>query len=506
MGSPYTIRLPNLTNVMNLNVQNSYKDSTGIYDLELMLLPEWEGVNSNKYFLDKISQKIYVEQKNFGNEATLRFDFSGLLDEEITLQNLKIYSMEDGVRSYITDDYFGDMDNLMEWNTSGCQLSIAKEEFGEEIPETSMVYKKGELISYGINYYDYENDPSKKQYWRYTHEALNDGLNPISGQILDKAIDRFYIDGKYFVEHWQEDSTGLIEYDKLSNVETLTIYIEDGGEAPLVNWIKTLPSMVKEGMSYRLQISVSDKENDILELKTEVYDGKSKLIYTHVAAGISPIPNSIVNGVAKYAAIETGFVTNGLKDENGNKMTPAIAGKYTAICTLRDFLKAGIKSYTYLVLPDAKISAAVSHTPKWEENRLSYNMTKYNSFENAEEAALGLAPRGTHVFWPGEKIILAAQTTGQVASLTAQILEAPEYATTLNASASAADSQPQNWQGELWDLSMLTKWRGSTPIPLTVRFTASFAPETGGAPVVKTQDVSIIIYKPEWYWELHREW
>jgi len=521
MGSPYTIRLPNLTSIQNLNARNSYRDYTGIYDLELTLLPSIPQLTTNKYFLDKANLKMYFEQSNYGNEGTLRFDFSSLSGQAISIQNLKIYSVEEGAKSYVFDEYFGDMDNLSDWTTSGCSLSISKENLGEIVPETSMVFKKGELINYGINYYDYENDPSKKQYWRYTHEPANDGLNPISGEILNAGVERFYIDGKYTVEHWQEDDTGTSEFDKLSNVEALTLYIEGDGEAPIINFIRTLPSKVKEGLEYILEISVSDKENDILELRAEVYDSKTKLIYTYLKTDISPIPNSEVGGTAKYELIQTGFVTNGKQDADGNNLTAAIAGKYTVICRLRDLINSGIKSYSFLVLPGAKVSVGVSHTPKWEENRLSYNITKYSSFENSAQPALGLAPRGTEVFWPGERLVLAAQTTGQVESITAKILEAPEYTTTLTeggpglsggSTLNAADPSPssdptaQNWQSELWDAAMSTKWHGRSPIPLTVRFTASFTPETVGPPIVKTQDVDIIVYKPEWYWELHREW
>ena len=530
MGSPYMIRLPDLALARSVSVINSYSDSTGIYDIDLTLLPAINGVATNKYFLDKEKSLVYVEQKNFGNEGTIRFDFTGMENQELIIQNLKIYTIEDGTRTYADDEYFGELSQTNDWTRIGCELSISKEEFGEEIVEKSMIFQKGELINYGMNYYDYENDPSKKEYWRYTHEALNDGLNPISGQILNKAVDRFYIDGKYFVEHWQEDNTGVAAYDKLSNVETLTLYIEGDSEGPMINLIKTVPGSLKEGMDYKLEISVSDKDNHVLELKTEVYDSKSKLIYSFTKTSISPIPNSEVNGTAKYAPIDTGMVTNGLKNANGDMLTSAIVGKYTAVCTLRDFLKASIKSYIYIVTPTEKISGLVSHAPKWEENRLLYNMAKYNSFENLDQPALGLAPRGTLVFWPGERFILNAETTGNVINLSAQILEAPEFATSLTlgsgsaaagtssigdggttvgaGTASAATSDPlgQSWNGVLWDSDMMKKWTGNTPIPLTIRFSAIFDPGTGGATTEKIQDVEIMVYRAEGYWELHRGW
>ncbi len=512
MGSPYVIRLPDLAGTRSVTVKNSYSDSTGMYDIDLSLLPAVNGVATNKYFLDKENALVFVEQKNFGSEGTIRFEFTGMETQEVVLQNLRVYTIEDGTRTYVDDEYFGELTQTNDWNRAFCELSISKEEFGEEITEKSMIFQKGELINYGIKYYDYENDPSKKEYWRYTHEALNDGTNPISGQILNKAVDRFYIDGKYFVEHWQEDNTGVAAYDKLSNVETLTLYIEGDSEGPMINLIKTVPGSLKEGMDYKLEINVSDKDKHVLELKTEVYDVKSKLVYSFTKAGISPIPNSEVNGTAKYAPIDTGLVTNGLKNANGDKLTPAIAGKYTAVCTLRDFLKASIKSYTYIVTPTEKISGLVTHAPKWEENRLRYNISKYNSFENQDQPELGLAPRGALVFWPGERFILNAETTGNVMNLSAWILQAPEFATSLalgsGSDAAGITSNPlgQSWNGVLWDSGMMKKWSGNTPILLTIRFTAIFNPGTGGEPTEKNQDVELIVYRSEGYWELHRGW
>ena len=68
---------------------------------------------------------------------------------------------------------------------------------------------------------------------------LDDDNNPVSieDKVLPAAIKRFTIDGKYTVEHWQEDNTGNPDYDRLSNVETLTFYIEGGASAP---WILSL--------------------------------------------------------------------------------------------------------------------------------------------------------------------------------------------------------------------------------------------------------------------------
>ena len=517
MGSPYNIRLPNLLGKKYLSAYNAYSDYTGIYDIELSLFQNSNGLNSNRYFMDKSKSLVYLEKNIFGNEGKFRIELSEISsnapDNEITLQNLKVYSIEGGVKCYVIDECFGDMSQLTDWTNVGCQMSISKEILAtnEEELEKSLVFKKGELISYGINYWDFEGDPSKKQYWRYTHEAFNDGVNPISGQILNAAINRFYIDGKYFVEHWQEDSTGVATYDKLSNVETLTLYIEGEAEAPLISLIKTIPSRLKEGMQYKLQVNVSDKENDILTLKTEVYDSKNKLIYSFTKAGIAPIEGTELNGVSKYPSIETDLVTNGISGGTYAERTAAIPGKYTAICTLRDFLKTGIKSYSYFILANEKISAAVSHTDRWEENRLSFNMAKFGVFENTSDKTYGLEPRGSLVFWPGEKLELNVITSGKIVGINAKIIEASEYTADLSLSSIIPKgitlaTGEQIWTGFLWNSDMQSKWKGKAPTALTVRFSATFDPQNGEPIFEKTQDVSVIMYKPETYWELRRSW
>lgn len=75
------------------------------------------------------------------------------------------------------------------------------------------MYKKGETIRYNVMYYDYETDPSKAQYWRYMHVPANDGITfQQAGKTLSAPIEQFYVDGKYTVMHWQEDSTGNVNY------------------------------------------------------------------------------------------------------------------------------------------------------------------------------------------------------------------------------------------------------------------------------------------------------
>ena len=56
------------------------------------------------------------------------------------------------------------------------------------------------------------------------------------------------------------------------------------------------------------------------------------------------------------------------------------------------------------------IAGRAGHTTQWEENRNAYNEQAESGKDRAEE-----------VFWPGEKILVAAETSGKIRRVTAQI-------------------------------------------------------------------------------------
>ena len=507
-GSPYSIMPTAITGTKSLTLRNSYQDIAGISDIELSVYEANALSGSGRFFLDKANNRIYLENETFGEEGTVKFVFPQ--GASYSLQNLKIYSMENGIKTYVADDYFGDASAINSWQAINASLSITKDDLTSEA-EQSMIYQKGELVSYNIGYYDYESDPSKKQYWRYSHLPSNDGLHPEAGKILDKPIERFYVDGKYTVEHWQEDNTtrgvnlnGNPDYDKLSNVETITFYIEGSGAAPWITYIKTLPAKVKEGSDYKLEIGVNDTDLQALSLTTEVYNKIGKRIYTHEKINIIPV-------AGRYPVTLTGEVTNGRTNATGEADTAALSGKYRVVCTVRDSNGAGLGTASYIILSDGKISGAVQHTAQWEDNRQRSNLTRYGAEENLANPSYGLAPRGRLVFWSGEKFVLAAETEGEPTSVKAQILEAPEYLTTLtrqtgsaSGSSAASGTLAETWSGELWNENMINKWGRSGAKNLTIRFTASYTSETGTT--TKTNDVRIIVYNPEDFWQLHRVW
>jgi hypothetical protein len=349
-----------------------------------------------------------------------------------------------------------------------------------------------------------------------------DGSTGSSGPVLGKPIERFYIDGKYTVEHWQGDNTSRVslpldldgypfgnpEYDKLSNVETLTFYVEGTAQAP---WIKSIETgeaktgndgstmgfsqlKVEEGNDFVLQIKLDDLEKDILQLTTEVYkDGKH--IYTHYMDGIQAAGED-------YPPVITGNV--GL----------ATPGKYQVVCTVRDQTGAGLGTHQFTVVAEGKITGAVSHTENWETNRMNYNL-KHKTLGDSE------TPRSSNLFWPGETFVLNAEVTGTPRIVMAEILEykneygGPRYGIIMAAKGYKNNKGEEIYKGEIWDETMLKTWSKREPIELTFRFTAIygaydlepggiFKPETGV--IAKTYDVQVIVDDRDSYLLLHRAW
>ncbi|WP_027399165.1 hypothetical protein [Anaerovorax odorimutans] len=471
----------------NTGSSKSYKRYyQGISYAEITQCENLPPIRNNKYFKNEEESKVFIQGDTFDGSATLKLEFpSGEKDTKYLLQNLRIYYIKDGKKVYVEDKYITSTSQMSDWNTSSnIDLSIVKDVLGEE-DDTHLVYRKGQLVKYNIFYSDYENDPSKKQYWKYIHEPFNDGPHPDaavivdengnqvggSGKILNESIDRFWVDGKYTVQHWQEDNTGNTDYDKLSNVAEITFYVEGTGEAPWITYIKTIPSVVKEGKIYQLQIGVDDKEKDPLRLRTEVYK-EGKLVYTHNKTNI------LADSVGNYPAVITG------------NAPIAKAGVYDVVCTVRDWSGAGLGTYKFTVVSDGKITGYVNHTEQWNINRKKYNLKKTGNEEK---------PRGYNVFWSGEKFMLQSAVAGNADLVTSQIAGYPSYKTTMKNSGKKNSKGEWIYTGEMWDKSMINKWGRKAPQPLTFKFTAYYS---GG--MTKTHNVEIIVDSQEDYWQLHR--
>lgn len=484
-----------------------YQRTTSLTNLETYIYPE----NLNgKYSFFFEGDKVYSMSNTFDGKAQIKINLNNDgASNELLMQNLRIYYLYNGNKVYLYNKPLQATSELSGWTvTENAAADMHIETKPEKEEDAPLVYKKGQLVSYNIFYDDYENDPSKKGYWRYTHTPYNDGAHPdaavildedgnvvsTTGAILAESIPRFYIDGKYTVEHWQEDNTNRTGdtsgetdytlYDKSSNIESITFYVEGGATAPWITSIKTVPGVVKEGNDYYLQIGVDDAEKDILRLTTEVYKDK-RLIYTHKATDI------IASADGTYPVTVTGFPPT------------AVAGKYDVVCTVRDWASAGIGSYSFTVISDGKITGSVNHTIPWNNNRKRFNLSWFSdevnsSYTLTEYNALS-APRkrGTNVFWSGEKFLLDAAVAGNPTSVTCSI-EGYIYSTTLVSTGTKNASNETIYTGTLWDNSMINKWGKTTAQSLTFTFTANYSG------TVKQHSVDVIIDDKMKYWQLHR--
>jgi len=491
--------------------RGDYRSSCGFSRLETFVFPD-NLLGKTDFFFE--GDKVYSISDKYDGKVHIRLNFPADNTDgtaEHLMKNIKLYYLKGGKRVYLQNDNLDSTNDLGNWTANtGMTITMSTEPAPEKEEEAPPVYKKGQLVRYNIFYDDYENDPSKTQYWRYTHTPYNDGPHPqaacildeegnvisSSGAILAQSILRFYIDGKYTVEHWQEDNTNNTQYDKLSNVESLTFYIEGGGAAPWITSIKTIPAKVKEGDPYQLQIGVDDAEKDVLRLTTELYKDK-KLIYTHRQTNISADTNGV------YPLITTGYPPN------------AEPGKYEVVCTVRDWAGAGIGSYQFTVVSEGKITGFVNHTDQWDENRKRYNLKRFSEEVNRPMQLsdyLDLPTprmRGTNLFWSGEKIMLLSETEGKPWKVDVQIQSVSEqgkrkstgYSTELSNTGKKTTAGAEIWEGSLWDKGMINKWGRKTPEQLLFLFTAYYSGDT-----TKVHEVTIIVDSRQDYWQLHRLW
>jgi hypothetical protein len=468
---------------------------------------------------------------------------SSLVNLLISDFTLKAVYSKLNVKGTVYENRFNNAFSLNNWQiqnkgTGRAEMRLSEPAKKEE--DAPLVYKKGQLIKYNIYYSDYEGDPSKSGYWLYAHTPYNDGSHPdaaiiydedgniksICGEavtpgaitiddalniakakglkILTEPIDRFYIDGKYVVYHWEYDNTsrGLISggypaYDKASNTADLTFYIEGGASAPWITGISTSPAKVTENNYFSINVGIDDNEKDILNLTTEVYKDR-KHIFTHRKKNIWPVDAS--GNPTTNSAIAVGYpVTN-----TGALPDKAQAGTYEIVCTVRDQTGAGIGTYKFIVVSEGKITGEVYHTEQWDINRKKYNLSWFNNevnstFSYSEYLALKLPrKRGTNVFWSGEKFMLNAAVASTPTKVTCSI-NGTSYSTVMKNSGNKNALGETIYTGSLWDKRMINQWGNKEPKELTFHFVATY-----NSGITKTHDVNVIVDNMNPYWRLHR--
>ena len=420
-------------------------------------------------FFESGSQ-LYAEDLVYSGAGRIRLTAAG----DTAVRNLRIYAVSGSAEETALVCSFKAEGDLSGWQKSG--LTAALEPFASEKEEPARMYAKGETINYQVFYSDWENDPSKKQHWVYTHEPLSDGLWPQAGKDLSAPVTKFYVDGKYTATHWQEDSTGVPVYDKESNRVEITFYINSGpgNDAPWVKSIQTEPAAVKQGNSYTVKASVDDKDKDPLTVTVEVYKDQ----------GSSPIGKKTVGDLKPDASGKyPDVVLSGLP-----KAEP---GTYDVVVTVKDSGGADVDTLRFKVKEERSLTGTVTHTAAWESNRLAWNEAKKGTD----------AVRPENMFWPGEVLVLNAPCTGDPVSVDAAIVQFPQYAARLTRGAAGADGKPV-YAGTLWHSSMLQTIGTAKPVPATVRFTARYSDGN-----VLTWDVAIIFDQSKGsYYQLHRNY
>jgi hypothetical protein len=450
---------------------------------------------------------VYGEDQSYSGT---KFTFSSAQDMR-KIRNFSVWYLENGMKTYVEQDSLESASALAAWQTVNATAAIVDEKpTSEEKEKGALVYKKGELILYGIGYTDYENDPSKESFWRYTHTPFNDGEHEdaavimsktgetlkVTNKVLPASIDRFYIDGKYVVEHWQRDNTdrtnagnaavNYLDYNKYSNTESITFYIEGGGEAPWVTGIRTNPDPVREGGGYRIEAGVDDLEKDDLNVLVEVYR-EGKKVYEYYQENVK------ADESGNYPTVVTGTAPN------------AAAGDYTVVVTVWDADGTGLGDHDFIVITEGRIEGEVLHTDLWEENRKRYNRKLFGEEVNRTSVFadyVGLAaprPRGANVFWSGERFMLRAGVAGNPLSVSCAIDGYPAYATAMTNSGRKNAAEEWIYEGSVWKNDMINRWGRTAPVELTFVFTAHYE---GG--ITKTHEARVIVDTYEDYRQLHR--
>ncbi|MGN1350291.1 MAG: hypothetical protein ACI4VM_04755 [Anaerovoracaceae bacterium] len=386
------------------------------------------------------------------------------------LWDFSLYTIENGRKLYLCRDELAGHETQLTWSQNNVSVSPGgiMENGEEDIP----IYTKGQTVDYNVEYWDYENDPSGESFWRYVFQpagedtfdqaaAVLDQEGRViqeSDQILKEPVTRFYSEGRYIVEHWQKDDTqrngkGDPGENKESNHVFLTFYVGSLADAPWIRYIRTIPDTLREGDPLELEVSVDDADREELTLETELYLGDKKI-------GASRI-EEILPGVQGYDAVR-------IRD----LCESAVSGSYRAVCTVRDAHGTGIGSYSFRVLTAGSVEGRVQHTEQWEENRQR-------------------AGRPPLTFWPGERLMLLAETEGAPDQVTAWIEGETEICR-------LEESDSGIFQGSLWSEDMMYRWK-KDPVEKTVVFCARYGEEEKLSETVITFDNSRL------YWNLYQK-
>lgn len=477
--------MPALEGSHNFHAEfDSYKKTEGEFsEIEMYISKDTNiSVENHRYIKSENSkgEKTLFLSENMYGEKT---DFSIILDSGTeALYDFNLYTVENGRRIYIEQNGFSDKVGADKWNADNVILKYGESSSDGEQDDITAVYGKGQFIDYNVIYWDHEGDPSKKSFWRYMHTPGDDGAfenadvildsqgNIISesGIILNEPVNRFYKEGKYTVEHWQEDDTSRGaaasgeqlskgSYDKESNHVFITFYIGSIEDAPWIEYIKTVPDDVYEGDTLGLEVGLDDADKEDLSLSVQIYCG-SEIIAEKSVSGIKAS-----GGV--YESLKISDIVHDVK-----------CGIYRVICSVSDSKGVSSESIKFNVTALGNMEGVVYHTDKWEENR-----------KNTE--------RNSNVFWPGERLMLKADVEGVPVSVSAWIEGEEDEKYILN----NEEDKTGVYRGSIWQSDMLTRW-GSAPVEKKIIFSAEY--KNGD---IKLSEYSIIFDNSKLYWNIYRK-
>lgn len=169
--------------------------------------------------------------------------------------------------------------------------------------------------------------------------------------------------------------------------------------------------------------------------------------------------------------------------------------KDTYTLTIKSTLPNGRTEIATTSMFSVEINNDVTHTEEWENKRITYNVAKTGT-ENS--------PRASNVFFDGEKFIIESEVETADPALTVEYIDVEIIDTDYKTTLTSVDSI--NWNGSIWDSSMVNKWGVNAPDILTFKFTVYYnKTDIGGNKLTSTNKVEVIVDDVIGYYELHRD-
>ncbi|WP_216651770.1 hypothetical protein [Paenibacillus sp. NEAU-GSW1] len=315
--------------------------------------------------------------------------------------------------------------------------------------------------------------------WVQSDEDAGTEFSAYQVQVLDQTMTSLLYDSGIQSQHTAAANGDWRIPVLLSSGEPLAVRVRVKDETDWSNWsvakymifnrapigdFDWTPKPVYEGDTVRLSASVADPDGDPLDVTFKMI----------------PPPEANGDNVRTYS-----YKVSEPYSLDPPTLQLKSTGAWKVVMTVSDGMASAVTiAKTIAVLP-LRIDGFVKHTPKWEANRIAYNMGQSGS------ASL---PRAENVFWAGEKFVLEADTTLTATDTVAERVEAEMNG--FQSSLVPVNEAGTSWTGEMWDDSFEKLEDG----PLTFTFTVYYSNGT-----IKTDtavvEIAGTIYD---YYQIHR--